>query len=428
MRIRLLCFLSLLGTAVQLQAVTPTGKGWRCVLPASQYTPTETWMAQVMVFNNGERYADDCYNRLLGTPPADLEGREWFVPDYQLTDGSTSWENKQSPFSSDEYYMSHKSSQWVTADIMADIYLRRSFTVEGGFGGDLWLSCGHDDAPAEWYINGVLVYTVSDGWNNDDIIKLNQTQRALIKTDGSENVIAVHVHQNWGGAFADCGLYEDLTKNTEPLLETKQNGGEWPCVFYMLDSNDELNSLESKQWAGLCADEYDWQYGCGPFSSGDDSFLVTRWGSSQHPLLVRRHFELPADIIDNITSYNFQLTCSYDEEPKVYLNGTLIWKTSGWNDNAYATHQLTRSERTLLCEGDNVLAISLQSGGGSGHVDYGLNIITPYREPSAIGSLTAESKTETEGSECYNLAGQRVAASYKGMIVSKGKKINNRNL
>lgn len=420
MKLRQLFFLGLLGIVIQLQAITPTGNGWRCVLPASQYTPAETWKAQVMIFNDGQRYADNYYNQLLGTPPADINGREWYETDYQLTDGSRSWEEKRSPFSSDASYKNQPSSQWAVSDIMADIYLRRTFTVEGGFGGDLWLSCGHDDAPAEWYINGELVHTVSDGWNNDEIIKLSAAQKALIKTDGSENLIAVHVHQNWGGAFADCGLYEDLTKNTEPLLNTKQNGGGWPCVFYMLDSNDELSSLAPKQWAGRCTDEYDWQYGYGPFSSNNDYFLNTRWGSTQHPLLVRRHFELSADIIEHIASYNFEITCSYDEVPKVYLNGTLIWQASGWNDNAYATHQLTRSERALLREGDNVLAISLQSGGGSGHVDYGMNIITPYKAPTPV--VAPKAAAPSLSTMVYDLMGRKHSANTPIRIIN-GKKI-----
>lgn len=407
--------------AMAVHAITPTGKNWRCVLPASQHTPAQTWTAQAMVFNEGQRYSDAYYNKVLGEPPADAMGRAWYEPDYELTDGTNVWQEMTSPFSSDEYYKDKKSSRWVTSDIMADIYLRRTFTVTEGFGGDLWLSCGHDDAPAEWYLNGELVYTVSDGWNNDEIIMLTAEQKKLVKTDGTENLIAVHVHQNWGGAFADCGLYEDLTKNTTPVLQTLPTGGNWFCHYVELDSNDELAALDTKAWAGRCANEELWSWAYGPFSSENDYFLQQPWASTLHPLLVRRHFEVTEDDLSNLAANDYELLISYDEEPKVYLNGTLIWQHSGWNDNNYASYQLTASQKALLQEGDNILAVSLQSGGGSGHIDYGLNIITPYQTPLGIAENTTAKAPGPD--RVYNLQGQRLSQPRRGLNIVNGKKI-----
>ena len=78
---------------------------------------------------------------------------------------------------------------------------------------------GHDDAPAEWYLNGVLIRSIEDGcaqhdedyvsWTWDESTYLTPDQRALIYTDGRVNVLAIHVHNNWGGALADGGLYEE---------------------------------------------------------------------------------------------------------------------------------------------------------------------------------------------------------------------------
>ena len=108
---------------------------------------------------------------------------------------------------------------------MADIYVRRILKIDPNelLAGPVYLAFGHDDAPAEYYINGELVYErtgyegewidgdgnvhYANGWNNDEYILLTDEQKALIKLGGEENVIAFHVHQNWGGAFADCGLY-----------------------------------------------------------------------------------------------------------------------------------------------------------------------------------------------------------------------------
>ena len=39
-------------------------------------------------------------------------------------------------------------------------------------------------------------------------MELSPAQIALIHTDGTPNVLAVHVSQNWGGYHLDCGLYD----------------------------------------------------------------------------------------------------------------------------------------------------------------------------------------------------------------------------
>ena len=422
----LLTGLMLMGAVVGMQAIDLTSSDFRVVLPSSQFTPAQTWNAQVMIFNNGERYADASYNKVIGTPPTDEAGKAWYEADYTLTNGTQSWEERTSPFSSDEYYKGKYSSRWVVSDIMADIYLRRSFTVTEGFGGDVYLACGHDDAPSEWYINGVQVMTVSDGWNNDEYIRLNDSQKALIKTDGSENIIAVHVHQNWGGAFADCGLYEDLNWNTTSLLPAARVGGPWESVYYLLNSNDEIGELSPKSdWAGVCVDEIDWAYAEGPYSNSNDRFLNTDWDGVRHPILVRRHFTLTADDIEHLDDYVFTLSCSYDEDPKVYLNGTLIWSAEGWNDNDYAEYEITYAQMGLLREGDNVLAVSLESGEGGAHIDYGLDLLTPYKEPAP--SSIDRVKVGTEGDDrVYNVMGQQVgtAASklQKGLYIVNGKK------
>ena len=423
--------------SLHLSAVTPTGKNWRVVLPASQWTPAEQWSAQTMIFNNNEGYTDASYNKIIGTPPADSNGKAWYEPDYRLTNGTFKWTARQSPFSSDENYKGYPSTQWALSGIMADIYIRRTFTVDKGFGGDLYLSCGHDDAPAEYYINGVLVRRVSDGWNNDDIIRLTPEQRELVKTDGTENLIAVHVHQNYGGAFADCGLYESLTENTVSILPSMPEVSQWPCVYYTLNSNAELTSLTPNTWAGLCVDESDWAYGNGPFSNSRDAFFVSEWASTVQPLLVRRHFTLTAEDLEDVLRRKFTLVCSYDEEPKVYLNGTLIWSKTGYSGDSYTEYVLTTNNKRQLREGDNVLAISLQQGVGSGHVDFGFTTAQPYVDPTGIENVP-HAEAEPQPSEgLYDLQGRKIAdnspsttlslpfqyPSKKGIYIYNGKKI-----
>ena len=421
----MICMAACLATDAwgQEPQVTATWNAQKVVLPASQFTPGQTWQAQVMVFNDGRRYQDADYNKVWGTPPQDAQGRQWYEAAYELTDGSKTWHQETSPFSSDEYYQGKPAYRWCTADITGDIYIRRTFTLSEMPAASLFLACGHDDAPAEFYINGVQVFTVSDGWNNDERVLLTADQKALIKADGSENVLAVHVHQNWGGAFADCGLYEADMALTTDLLPTLGQGP-WPCVYYLLNSNTELNSLKAKDWASRCTDESEWIFGYGPLSNSPDQFRTTDWGSQMQPLLVRRHFSLTAEQLESIASSSLQLTCSYDENPRVYLNGTQIWSTSGWNDNNYANYTLSTANKQLLREGDNVLCVSLQQGGGGGHIDYGLSITAPW-DPTTVAVDAIRTMPQPADERIYDLQGRRVqttSVNAPTLLIRNGKK------
>lgn len=417
-------FASAIDAGAQKMEITGTFNGSKVILPSSQYTPDNPYTATVWVFNEGKRYADADYNHIWGEPEADNNGRRWYEPDYEYGD-ATGWETARAPFSSDESYKGQKSHRWITADITGEIYMRRTFTLESLPEGIVFLACGHDDGPAEWYINGELVHTVSDGWKNEEYKELTADHKALLKTDGSENLIAVHVHQNWGGAFADCGLYGADMSRATTLLNTVADG-KWPCKAYMLNYNSDIPVAEAAGWAAGTEDESDWMETFGPMSNDANMFLITQWPSQVRPILIRRHFTFTADDMASLADAELKLTCSYDENPKIYLNGTLIWSTTGWNDNNYASYTLTEAQRGLLYEGDNVLAVSLSQGEGGGHIDYGLQIVAPY-DNSGIISPEAEVNVVREAdNRVFNLHGQYLGTSTdrlpRGIYVVGGKK------
>ncbi|MDE5941439.1 MAG: hypothetical protein K2H14_04940 [Muribaculaceae bacterium] len=412
----------------EAQTITSTFNPQNVILPSSQYTPDDPYTATVWVFNDGRRYNDQYYNQILATPEADAEGHEWYHPDYELTPSQgIEWQNATAPFSSDEYYKGHRSFRWVEAEIMAEMYMRRTFTLNDYPTGTVFLACGHDDAPSEWYLNGELIHTVSDGWNNDEYLLLSDDQKALLKTDGSENLLAVHVHQNWGGAFADCGLYAADMAMTRTLLNTVGDG-EWPCNYYILNYNSDLADAEACEWYSENEDESDWMSGVGPFSNDQNMFFITEWASQVRPILIRRHFSLSAEELKSLNGDKGELkmTCSYDENPKMYLNGTLIWSASGWNDNNYAEHILNEEQKALLKEGDNVLAVSLMQGGGGGHIDYGLKMESPI-VLSGIAIPEASATETANDNRVFNLNGQYLGESTDGLpagiYIKGGKKL-----
>ena len=244
----------LMALAANAQGITSVGANIP-ILKSARWS-SEPYKAKVLVANFGMDYgewndANGNYNQLVleDGPALDANGHAWYEKEYDEStptpddygvteDGFFRWEEQQAPFSSDETWNGMRSFQWTTNSIIADIYFRRTFTTDNMLSGDVYLACGHDDAPAEYYINGVLVWQATgydldhyeyiyetdeegnnigdpidsiphykNGWNNDEVYKLTDEQKDLIRVGGEENVIAVHVHQNWGGAFADCGLY-----------------------------------------------------------------------------------------------------------------------------------------------------------------------------------------------------------------------------
>ena len=333
----------LMALAANAQGITSVGANIP-ILKSARWS-NEPYKAKVLVATIGQDYGqwDDMnvnYNMLVleDGPAADANGKFWYEKDYDestvteddygVTEDGFKWEEQQAPFSSDEYWQGMKSFQWTGGSIIADIYIRRTFTTDNLLSGDVYLACGHDDAPAEYYINGVLVWqatgydidhydyvideetgdTLSEtpryknGWNNDEVYKLTEEQKNLIRIGGEENVIAVHVHQNWGGAFADCGLY------------TLQEGGlemgyvkpwEGKVIFnsyggYNYKTNNDPHPLHN--WEKL----YEAQEG--------DVYVVPMAGSSEQDAWgSQMHFKTPITFTDGkIYNVKFKLNATGD--------------------------------------------------------------------------------------------------------------------
>lgn len=167
--------------------------------------------AYTMTFDSGEGYNDAHYNEIYGVPSEDENGKAWYDTDYTMTNIPTAIWN---------YGSDVLPNGW--SGNMGEVYVRRYFKAEGELPAQLYMPAPHDDAPCEYYINGTLVWSRTgyepgvDGWYEGEVVKLTAEQRALIKTDGSVNVFAYHVHQNWGGRYADGGIYGNSMAENSP--------------------------------------------------------------------------------------------------------------------------------------------------------------------------------------------------------------------
>lgn len=286
------------------------------ILPSTKHAATvegRQWSAWTWVCNTGMKYegshdnTNPNYNKVWQTPSPDGAGKQWFEVGYNMaeiedmndqTAAPIVWEEHQAPFTSntDQYNSAPVTYQWTTSEIMADIYIRRTFTTSQLLSGDVYLAAAHDDAPSEYYLNGVLINSYTDGWDPDAVYKLTEEQKALIIHDGvTENVLAVHVHQNSGGAFADCGLYTLVPGGLDMGYVTPWTGKTIfnSCGGYGFNSKNTPNSLHG--WEKL----YEAKAG--------DVYTINIATENIDTWQSQVHFKSPINI-DPTHSYTFKAT------------------------------------------------------------------------------------------------------------------------
>ena len=201
------------------------------------------------------------YNAIQGLPNEDTNGKKWYENGYLMpTTNEIDW----------TYGSSVLPNSWTAGEKYGDVYVRRNFIVNNTLPATIYMPTPHDDAPCEYYINGTCVWSRTgnesvDGWNEGEVVRLTAEQKALIHTDGTINVFAFHVHQNWGGKYADGGLYGDAqtagspsktfegNSNHKILTElmpwAESEGLEQSAIDY---AKDRLNYLQE---AGLAIDK-----------------------------------------------------------------------------------------------------------------------------------------------------------------------------
>ena len=312
------------------------------LLPSSYFDNDIEWKAMTWVYNTGVDYGEwsdtnPNYNNPVYEPTEDANGLMWYEPGFDTgekfdEDGVTPldwnadkdepiyWEEHTAPFSSDATWNGRPSYVWTGNSIIADIYVRRTFTIPADqlLSGPVFLACGHDDAPCEYYINGELVfertgfegewiddngnYHYSNGWNNGEYIQLTDEQKELIKLNGEENVVAFHVHQNWGGAFADCGLYTKIEGGLDMGYTT-------PWVGKVL-----FNSFGGYNWDGQSPSNnprHPWS-ALYEAQEGDEYTFLLEGSVEDEPWMERLQFRTPIRIEEG-HYYNFKARIKTDK-------------------------------------------------------------------------------------------------------------------
>ncbi len=199
------------------------------VLPSTAFQDV-AWNASTIIFNSYqtmENWDDPDPMPFVGEPEKDANGNAWYDVDYdESTASNNSVAGELLSWYPHEFYCTSNEDSYVsnvgTGEI-ADVYYRRSFSIERPLYGDVYLFCSNADQH-ELYINGEHVFSYAEpeyidvlehpyissmarGLQHRKLVKLPDSVKEKLKTDGSVNVIAAKLHTTRFGAFVDCGLY-----------------------------------------------------------------------------------------------------------------------------------------------------------------------------------------------------------------------------
>ena len=178
---------------------------------------------------------------------------DWFTPDFN----ASGWTTGTAGF----------GGGGRTAWSSSDIWIRRTFRInnfDASRLADLRLWLFHDE-DAEIYINGTLATKVTGYNTRYELWPLLPEGLQALRTDGSDNVIAIHCKQTTGGQFIDCGLKMcNYVPNSElqveampdrtPAPEFNAVSGKAYLMTYTLPTSKKLHyaySLDGAKWTTI---------------------------------------------------------------------------------------------------------------------------------------------------------------------------------
>ncbi|WP_207435915.1 glutaminase family protein [Sabulibacter ruber] len=126
-------------------------------------------------------------------------GAGWMNPQFS----ASSWKSGPAPFGDDK---ARAKTLWESSNL----WVRRTFSLDGAGTGNLYLKLRHDD-DVEVYLNGEEVYRLA-GWAHQyQYIPIPAAIAGKLKKEG--NVLAIHVANTAGGRLLDAGLVREEASN-----------------------------------------------------------------------------------------------------------------------------------------------------------------------------------------------------------------------
>ena len=155
-------------------------------------------------------FKDDPKNTASSLDALSAPDTDWNSIDFTPSDA---WVSKEMPLGSPSYQAPYRTT-WEGE--YNTYWIRRDFTLEEvNEATTYYLECYHDD-DYEIYVNGSLIHK-ANGWteaNGSSVVKKIPNTTLV----AGKNVIAVHIQQNTGGAYFDCGVYCVFSQDKQDAL------------------------------------------------------------------------------------------------------------------------------------------------------------------------------------------------------------------
>ena len=130
-------------------------------------------------------------------------------------------------------------------------------------------------------------------------------------------------------------------------------------------------SLDDGLTAGYESATFDYSsWAIGQSGFGINAYKKDWYGtiySGAQGLWIRKKVTLD---VQDLSSLTFELI--YDEDPVIYINGTEVYRATGWHDGSYKDITATINKTTLNLQGDNEIAIHFVPGGGGSCLDFSI--------------------------------------------------------
>lgn len=260
-------------------------------------------------------------------------------------------------------------------------FMRKTFTIDDISkinNKKLYLEILYDESPVV-YINGKLIYSTGGYVTQYRTIDLTSQLKSALRE--GVNTIAVKSTDTGGNYAIDCGIAIETTApgsgwqpQTATIFPTKSGG--WKYVF---------NQEPGKDWHTLSFNDAGWNTGTGLFGTVtvDGEQPGTRVNGTS--IYLRKTFTLTQAQYEAYSKGDLILDIFYDESPRVYINGELVYNASGYVTQ-YQTATLGLKARRALRVGTNVLAVSAVNTAGGFGIDVGLR----WQEREQGGPISLE--------------------------------------
>ena len=265
------------------------------------------------------------------------------------------WKSATAPFGDREGYV----TPWNGDNKY--IWVRKTFTINNPAdyaGCTLKLNTFYDDNP-KFYLNGHLIYEDKEGdaWVDGYTNITLGADLSKYLVEGT-NVLAIECSNDLGGRQIDCGL--SIRKVQLSETEFVSTNSDWK--YRMSKSNDVASG-----WNTANFNDSSWNTGKAPF--GDREGYATSWNGDNKYIWLRKTFNI--DDLSDFSDYTIKLNTFYDDNPKFYLNGNLIYTDTEGNPwvDGYTSIKLNASYTKYLVEGTNVLAIECSNDTGGRQID-----------------------------------------------------------